>query len=757
MPPEQHLSGTVDARTDQWALACSLYEAIYGERPFVSDGADSLRSNVLAGNVRPARTDVRVPRALRAALLRGLAPRPDDRFTDMDAFIAALTAPARRASRLVAGALATLALIAIVVGVAALRRAANGGVASCAGLDAPLAAEWNGARADRLRRHLVDTGRSAADAGQVVAALDEFGQKWAASRANACSQTRQGVRSQGELDRRMRCLDQRLVELSSLVGGLTDGDARTVAAAGDAIDRLHPVSDCDDPRESAPLPAARAARDQIAGAERELARAWAAEELSQYERARGLAQGAAEVGRRTGFGPLEAQALLVVGECQQRHRDFQDAMATFERAASVAAAAKDDAALAEALAARFFVLDEELGRPAEALAGRTYVELALVRAGEPPRLRARWLHFLAIALHGQRHEDEALADEEEALATLRKLVAPNSAALLDSLETEANIQIERKQFAAAEPLLRQVLAGRIAARGPDDPLVASAEDNLGVLAFSRNDLEAAIDHWERAARIGDRSGTLNWRVHSNLGAAHSELGRLHAALADFERARAMVEREAPGESSYLGECLGSIGSTLTQLGQLDRAAPLLDRALAEARQSKAPSALGLALFFEAKHALVRGDVATAAARRGELDKVDEDAGDPMRAILAAEVERAQSGCRAARGAIAKALASIANDPYPSERMAARLLSAQCHVELGEPARAVGELEPDLAWLEAHHADAEAMAEQRLALAQALTASGGDRTRARALAGQALPVLFGREHDQAARFIARAFR
>ena len=579
-----------------------------------------------------------------------------------------------------------------------------------------------------------------------------YGRQWVAARTDACTQTRQGVRSSAELDRRMRCLDQRLVELSSVVGGLVEGDARTAAAAVDAVDRVHPVADCDDARETTPQPPSASARKEIAAAEQDLARAFAAEELNQYERAQTLAQTAAEVGRRLGWAPLEARALLLVGECQQRRRRFTESLSTLDRAAAVAASAKDDAVLAEALAQRFFVLDEALGRPADALAGRSFIELALLRAGQPPRLRALWLHFLAAALYGQRQMDDALAAETEAVQMWHKLLRPGSARLLDSLETEANIQIKRKQFAVAETLLREVLAGRIAARGADDPLVASAEDNLGVLAFTRNDMESAIEHWQRAARISDKSGTLNWRVYSNLGAAHTELGQLHAALADYERACATLEREAPGDSAYAGECAASRGAVLTTLGQLERAAPLVERGVELARRTTS-SELGLALFIAGQHALARRDLTTAAARVGELARVDRDPEDPFVPILAAQLARARSGCRGARAAIAKAVTAVASDPFHSERLEVAQLSAECHVELGDPARAIAELEPELEWLDEHHADAEAAAPARFTLARALAASGRDVARARALAEAARPALFGRDRDAATQWLA----
>ena len=727
MAPEQHLGAVVDARTDQWAFGCALYEALHGQRPFDGDEREHLRDNVVGGALRPEPPASEVPRAIRAAVRRALSRRPDDRFADMDALIAALTVPARRAWRLAAGALA-MSTVAITVALVATMRQ-NRLAATCEGLEAPMAARWNPSKAQALRARMIGAGRSAAAADGVLSTLDQYGRLWTSMRQQACSMTRQGVQSQERLDRRMRCLDQRLTELGGVVEGLLEPGARRISAAGDAVDRLRPLSDCDDPHESVPRPPGARARLEIDRAETELARAHSFKELNQYERALPLAKDAAAVGQRTGWAPLEARALLLVGQCQQLQRDFTTSLATLDRAASVAASAKDDAVVADALAERFLLLDEYLGRPADALSGRSYIELALVRAGQPPALRARWLHYLAIALYEENRYDDALPFEVEAVRMWRTLVRPDSGHLLDSLETEANIEVGRKQFDAAQALLEEVMRGRIAARGPNDPLVASVEVNLGVLEFTRNELAAAIEHWERAARIDASSGTLNWRVHSNLGEARVDFGRLRAAASDFATALEMATREAPGESVSVGECATALGSVWMALGQLDRAGPLIARGLAAARNAKSES-LTTALFVAARYALARGEIATAASELSELTAASRNPEDlPRRLLLEAEVVRARAGCRAARDAVERAFASLANDPYHSDRLEAAVLAARCHVELGEPARAIREIEPEVKWLDDHHADAEAAAPAKLALARALAASGGDRVRA----------------------------
>jgi eukaryotic-like serine/threonine-protein kinase len=118
MAPEQHAGRGADERTDQWALACSLYGALYDQKPFAGDKPSELRASVLEGKLRPEPARSPVPKRIRAAVRRALAHDADDRFASMDELIAALEAPRRTRIALIAGAavLAAAAAVTVVVG-----------------------------------------------------------------------------------------------------------------------------------------------------------------------------------------------------------------------------------------------------------------------------------------------------------------------------------------------------------------------------------------------------------------------------------------------------------------------------------------------------------------------------------------------------------------------------------------------------------------------------------------------------------------
>jgi serine/threonine protein kinase len=80
MAPEQFLSKSVDARTDQFAFCVGLYEALYGERPFAGESVVALADSVTAGRIQPPPRNTQVPSWVRACLVKGMKTDPAARY-----------------------------------------------------------------------------------------------------------------------------------------------------------------------------------------------------------------------------------------------------------------------------------------------------------------------------------------------------------------------------------------------------------------------------------------------------------------------------------------------------------------------------------------------------------------------------------------------------------------------------------------------------------------------------------------------------
>ncbi|MCK6505602.1 serine/threonine protein kinase, partial [Myxococcota bacterium] len=86
--PEQLEGGEVDARTDLYGVGATLYVLLTGHRPF-GDGRRLPGQSVAP----PSRWDPEIPADLEAVVLRLMAPRAEDRFTDAAEAARALAEP----------------------------------------------------------------------------------------------------------------------------------------------------------------------------------------------------------------------------------------------------------------------------------------------------------------------------------------------------------------------------------------------------------------------------------------------------------------------------------------------------------------------------------------------------------------------------------------------------------------------------------------------------------------------------------------
>jgi len=716
MAPEQHRGAAVDARTDQWALACTLFEAVYGRRPFTAPDRAALATAVIRGEIEPEPAGSPVPRRIRAALRRALSTDPDDRFASVEDFVAALAVRSRRVPYAIAAA------VAVAVLVAASLWAGQRGAAPCEGLDAPMRTAWTDATRSQLRARLLapDVGVPAATVERALHGLDTYATTWAATRTRACKDAQQGVRSAEALDTRMRCLDRHLSEMSGVLDGLAAGSGGTLRAASDAVSQLSPVTECADAKDTVARPANPALRGEIDAAEGTLARAVAFVSLGQFETAAPLADRAAAVGEHAGAPSLMARALVVRGECEDRLGQFAAALAAFQHAATAAAKARDNTVIVDALARAFLTDGDHIGHRGDALRARPFIELALETAGQPDAERAEWLHFLAIMLYDDSSQvEEAAADERESLAIRQRTLPPDHVYIFDSMETLANIEAARKHYDDSQRILEQVRDARLAARGPNDHLVSAVYNNLGVLKIRRGDLLAAIDDLQRSVDIGAKIGQPETSAMFNLGISELELGRLTASAKTFAMALAVFERLAGAgsdKSRHVADSATYLGVVWIAQGDYTRGRAMLQRGLDTARRSDSP-VLATALSHTARLALHDGDRAKAHALLAEALKLPAT-NVPLRMLVVAEVARADAGCAAAQDSFDKALAKAVEDDQRQVHSIATVDLAECEIAMGDARGARKRLEAELAGLAQAGADDAALTAARAALAKA---------------------------------------
>ena len=121
MSPEQLRSQVGDASGDQFAFCVTAYEALYRVRPFAGaerglDAIPALIERIEAAEPASSQDENVVPSAVHEVLVRGMAPRAEDRWPDIESVLRALEAAsglrARRRRRIALAASVTALVIA---------------------------------------------------------------------------------------------------------------------------------------------------------------------------------------------------------------------------------------------------------------------------------------------------------------------------------------------------------------------------------------------------------------------------------------------------------------------------------------------------------------------------------------------------------------------------------------------------------------------------------------------------------------------
>ncbi|MFY0524582.1 protein kinase domain-containing protein [Archangium gephyra] len=630
MAPEQFgPGGHADARCDQFSFCITLYEALYGERPFVGDTERTLVAEMRAGRVRPVPKGTDVPPWLHRLVVRGLEVDPTARHPSMEALLTTLQgepAKRRRWWPQLGGALALL--LSVGVTHAVHTRAAR----ACEGAAEKVAGIWGPEQKQSAETAFLATGRPfALEAWKSTQrTLDAYTAAWASLHTSACEATRmRGEQSEELLGRRMRCLDQRLAEVAALTRLFAQADTRVVQHAPRTAEQLSPLAGCSD---LAVLEAAGPTPEDAAAHARTEALHAALMEGRMLGVAGRYAEGAARVlpvaeeARAAGDRYGSAEALLLVAELRDQAGDYRGAEKLIQEAVWAAEASRHDAVAVRASTLAVRITGERLEKYELAHLWQERADAALTRMGSDEVLRARLLNNVGRVLAIEGRYAEAAERQQQALALLEKHQGPESLEVADvlvelgtSLITQSQVDeglvhvrralaLRERELGAAHPdsgqallalstaswVKREVAEGRRLTRqalqvleqalGPDHPMVAYALNDyaMHLLYGSREDANEAMPLMLRALRIIQTAegpdGTSAAIFTSNLAQVEMSLGRLSEAEHHFREAIAQLEAKRGPEHVTLCSPLHGLGNALQQQGRAEASLPYFERA-----------------------------------------------------------------------------------------------------------------------------------------------------------------------------------
>jgi tetratricopeptide (TPR) repeat protein len=193
----------------------------------------------------------------------------------------------------------------------------------------------------------------------------------------------------------------------------------------------------------------------------------------------------------------------------------------------------------------------------------------------------------------------------------------DDASVSDVLNRAAGYFFGRAAYSQAAPLLRDALAIREKALGPEHPNTAQSLNNLAALLRDQGDFAGARPLYERALAIREKAlgpehpGTAN--SLNNLAGLLQDQGDLAGARPLHERALAIREKALGPEHPDTAQSLNNLAQLLHQQGDLAGARPLLERALEIREKALGPEHPDTAMTLNNLGALLReqGDLAGA--------------------------------------------------------------------------------------------------------------------------------------------------
>lgn len=618
MSPEQMQAEPLTPSTDQFSFCVTLYEALYGQVPFLGNTSRQKLRNILRGEVRPPPRGSNVPKRIHAVILRGLRGDPEARWPNMNDLLRALQRSRRRPRTV--GGLVLVGLVGAGIASAAMMPVKD----PCASTREEAASVWTPERREQIRDTFASSGISNAEREHVRidAKLSSFAEEWAAARVRVCEAASHAPEHRAA---QRTCLYRALEQFSVLVEEVATADVATLRSSPEAVSSLPTIASCEAAVTDQHATAPPTIRGRVDSLSKELATIEPLISLHRYERADEVSARILQEAERLEFAPLVAEAQYRRADLLSAQGHQLDSAALLERAFHTAQTADQDRLAARIAVELHLTYGYHLARPKLAERWQGLAQAAVERLGDDAgTLRPE--HVRTIGLVALRNTDYALARKhfEETLRLYEGLQSPapllqaeaqsnfGIAALelgdldaadaafrgaLEKTEREVgrfnnrhitiinnlgNLEQMRGEHQASHDYFRQVYEVELALYGGEDVRVAMSLNNMGTALMSLRKEPEAIVLFERSIRAyesGDHHGVDLARPVGNLGVAQTRAKNYAQAEKSLVRAIGLIEAELGPLQADSSVHWFNLGSVRLEQGQYERALEAMHRSL----------------------------------------------------------------------------------------------------------------------------------------------------------------------------------
>ena len=580
MAPEQMRAEKIDHRADQYSFCVTAYEALLGESPFELGTLAQLEKARSLGQFRTPLRPNNISTRIVEALKKGMHPEPAKRHQSLDELIAIMgQQPRQRMLGVVTAAMLGLAMIAVL----GMQYYSKAPTPTCPTGNDKFEAVWNNSKYTSTKALFSQSGLPYAE--QAIKAFDSsvraYGSSWATMYQEACEATHvRGVQSASVMDRRMQCLNRRLIDVEAAVALMGTAERSVIENANSIATGLGAISSCSEKRilESSESPNLSQAQKVLI--ETSLANARNRLDTANYAKGVEVAGVALAQSKALHDRWHEAEALLLLGELIDRSGDPERGAQHLTDAVEAATVTRQDEIVLLASAELVRVEGVRRAKPDVATIWERLGLSVLQRLGTPANLEAKVRMAIGRAKRASGNYKTAQKELERAVSQLESQT-PEVPLELAAVFNELGLVLrDLGEWEQARTYQNSALELQRERLGQDHPAVASTLRNLADLDWRSGrsadgvvKLKAALSIQERSlgAEHLEYAYTLN-----QLANTYSALEEYTSALSLYEKACALGGKTLANDHPEAAMCRMNIAMALAHLNRYAEALEILE-------------------------------------------------------------------------------------------------------------------------------------------------------------------------------------